>query len=380
MRAILVDDERLSLQYLKKMLECDVGTVEVVGAYSDPYQVLENARMLQPDAAFLDIHMPEIDGLRLGAQLQKSVPGIQLVFVTGYEHCALEAFELHALDYIMKPVRLERLKQTVSRLKEREAGDQERFSEPEPPVLCCFNKLRYQWPGQAPEAIEWRSDKAEELFAYLLHHRNRVAGTSELIQLLWPELEPSRAAQQLYIMLDHVREALRSSPLDGVTLTCGDSEGGCMLSIGNVRLETEEWERKLKQLGDLTVQSLADYEDVLKRYAGHYHANPDYVWARQEQERLKRLWLEHAGRLSRYYVEQGDIRKAVRVQQRIQQLLPDDAASYFSLMKLYDTLGFAGSVEVQYWMLTSKKMEMDAALYRSVTEWYNRWRLRSLLQ
>ncbi len=133
MRVMLADDELLPLVHLKRMLECDIGGVEVIGTYSDPIQVITMANALRPDAVFLDINMPEISGLEIARQLKMSLPDIEIVFVTGYDHYAVQAFELCAVDYMMKPVQLERLKQTVQRLqsKANRSMEIERHVEPE---------------------------------------------------------------------------------------------------------------------------------------------------------------------------------------------------------------------------------------------------------
>ncbi len=138
MRVILVDDERLALQQLRKTLECDVGGIQVIGMFSDPVRVVEDIKKLQPDAVFLDIHMPEITGLKLGKQLQTLVPGIEIVFVTAYDRYAVQAFEMYALDYVMKPIQSNRLQKTVQRLREKIGTGKENKQESESPAYLLF--------------------------------------------------------------------------------------------------------------------------------------------------------------------------------------------------------------------------------------------------
>ncbi|KPV60979.1 hypothetical protein QJ48_02605 [Paenibacillus sp. A3] len=125
MRAILVDDEQLALRQLRQMLECDVGGVEVIEMCMDPSQVVDMTTKHQPDVVFLDIHMPGINGLQLGEQLQSAVPGTEIVFVTGCGQCTADAFKLNALDYILKPIQADRLRQTVQHLREKQKANEE---------------------------------------------------------------------------------------------------------------------------------------------------------------------------------------------------------------------------------------------------------------
>jgi len=119
MKVILVDDEWLSLRYLIYLLQKEAPDFRIVGTCSDPSTLVEQAARLRPDAVFLDVHMPEIDGLDLARRLKKEVPGIELIFVTADSQYALDAFDLQALDYMTKPVQTDRLRRTIRRLRDR---------------------------------------------------------------------------------------------------------------------------------------------------------------------------------------------------------------------------------------------------------------------
>ena len=114
MRIVLVDDEYLSLTRLKTLLEeSKVGGIEIVGEYTDSLKVIEEIQSLQPSVVFLDIVMPDMDGLALGEKIQELLPDVEIVFTTGFDQYALDAFNLHAVDYLLKPVQITRLKKTL---------------------------------------------------------------------------------------------------------------------------------------------------------------------------------------------------------------------------------------------------------------------------
>ncbi|MED4728373.1 response regulator [Aneurinibacillus migulanus] len=373
MRAMLVDDELLALKQLRKVLECDVGGVQVVGMFSDPVHVVEAIQKLQPDVVFLDIHMPEINGLKLGEKLQAMVPSIEIVFVTAYDRYAVQAFEMYALDYVMKPIQLSRLQKTVQRLGEKIGTGEDIEPELGTPFICCFNQLRFQLPGEEAQTVKWRTNKAQEMFAYLLHHRERMIDRSTLIELLWPDFEMDRAAKQLYTTAYHIRQTLKNNRMEAVSISSGDLEAGYRLTVGKVRLDTEEWEDKIQKLGPIDFHNVAEHEHASKLYKGNYLGDYEYIWAEHERQRLRLLWLQHAEKLSTFYIGQKEWQGVIEVNQRIQQLIPDREESYFTLMKLYDSLGDRDGMEHQYWLLSSRlEQEMGVTVSASITAWYEK--------
>ncbi len=117
MRALIVDDEPLARARMTALLgEC--AAVEIVGSVDDGEAALAALHELQPDVLLLDINMPGIDGVTLAQRLVgRARP--QVIFCTAYEAHALKAFELGAADYLLKPVRLERLRDALQRAQRR---------------------------------------------------------------------------------------------------------------------------------------------------------------------------------------------------------------------------------------------------------------------
>jgi two-component system, LytTR family, response regulator len=116
MRALIVDDERLARKELIKLLE-DHPMIEVVGEAMNAEEANQMIADLNPDLLFLDIQMPGKTGFQLLEELDV-VPLV--VFTTAYDEFALKAFEVNALDYLLKPIQPERLLETVSKLAEKE--------------------------------------------------------------------------------------------------------------------------------------------------------------------------------------------------------------------------------------------------------------------
>jgi two-component system, LytTR family, response regulator len=117
MRVLLVDDEELALDRLRTLF-ADIEDVDVVGHATDGDMALEQIGKLTPDLVILDIQMPGRNGLRTAAALEPEERP-EIIFVTAHEHYAPDAFEVDAADYLLKPVRFDRLRQAVNRARRR---------------------------------------------------------------------------------------------------------------------------------------------------------------------------------------------------------------------------------------------------------------------
>jgi DNA-binding NarL/FixJ family response regulator len=118
LRAIVVDDEELSAKWLKNVI-AGMDEIEVCHTFMNPHDAYEYAKKNPIDLAFLDISMPGMNGMTLSDLLQELDDSIDVVFVTAYEEYAVRAFELSALDYLLKPVTVERLSKTLDKIRRR---------------------------------------------------------------------------------------------------------------------------------------------------------------------------------------------------------------------------------------------------------------------
>src|SRR5580765_2634867 len=121
MKAIIIDDERLARNELRKLLQ-DFPQIEVVDEASNAKEGIEKIETLQPDLIFLDIQMPGKTGFDLLAELEKAP---HVIFTTAYDEYALKAFEVNALDYLLKPIDNKRLADAVVKLEQVETLERE---------------------------------------------------------------------------------------------------------------------------------------------------------------------------------------------------------------------------------------------------------------
>jgi len=114
LKLIIVDDEFLARERLRALVN-EIGIAEVVAEAENGKDALQFYQTYQSDVVLLDIHLPEIDGMQIAKQLTSITPSPIIIFTTAYSEHALEAFEHQAIDYLLKPIRKERLEQALKR-------------------------------------------------------------------------------------------------------------------------------------------------------------------------------------------------------------------------------------------------------------------------
>ena len=118
LRAVLVDDEQLARDELGYLLG-QLGGVEVIGQAGNGLEALTTIDRLQPDVVFLDVQMPGLTGFEVARRLLEGRGASHIIFVTAYDQHAIEAFEVNAVDYLLKPVDQSRLEVAVERARRR---------------------------------------------------------------------------------------------------------------------------------------------------------------------------------------------------------------------------------------------------------------------
>lgn len=116
MKILIVDDESLARQRMRDLLS-DLGETDIVGEAANGSEAIEKSVSLKPDLLLVDIRMPVMDGLEAAMHLQGMEDPPKIIFTTAYDEHALEAFEVNAIDYLLKPIRKERLETALQKAR-----------------------------------------------------------------------------------------------------------------------------------------------------------------------------------------------------------------------------------------------------------------------
>lgn len=376
LKVIVVDDERLALRKMEKLLTAEqsayVEEFELSGVFQDPYQALEFIEHEVVDLAFLDVQMPELDGFELAERLQQLQPHIRIIFVTAHQNYAVKAFEMNALDYLLKPVHQTRLETTLKRAVESVLATTSSIStSTSQQILCCFRNLHYIDEHGKIQNFSWKTLKAPELFAYLVYYRDKTVNKQQLIDLLWPGYDLDRATAQLYTAIYQIRKVIKTAGLD---LEIKYKDEGYRMVWGKVSVDVDDWESDLRQAGELTPGTLDTHLSIKARYTGDFLEEHLYMWAAYEQERIRLIWLSHVKYIAEYYTDQGNYTAAILLYQEIKEKIPDLEEGYFGLMRIYALLNYQTEVRKQYHLISTKyKEDFDIPLSKALTDWYEAW-------
>ncbi|GAB6992378.1 response regulator [Paenibacillus pini] len=311
MRALIIDDEKPALLQLERLLQAD-GRISVAGQFTSVQSGLNHLLENHVDVIFLDIGMPEMNGLEAAEHFYRMQPEIQIVYVTAYNNYAIEAFELHALDYLLKPVDPERFSKTIKRIESHmQLSNMATTPITNPSMAMCFSHLTLMGPSGELK-LKWRTQKVQELFSFFIHHTNKWITKETLLETLWPELGLDKATTQLHTSIYQVRKVLKEWGVGA----------GIEYAHDSYRLLKEGFVTDIELFKqDCTVHSLMAEEDwqrldaALKRYKGDYLEDHDYFWARPLREELNQMYIEASLRAAGYEHQTG------KSQQAIQRLL-----------------------------------------------------------
>lgn len=284
MKVILVDDEQLSNDLLKLLLQ-RIGGVEVIGTYTNPMEALESLESEMVDTVFLDNEMGQYNGIQIAKKIRQKYADINIVFVTAYEKFAIDAFEVRAADYLLKPVIEARLRETLNRLT---IHTQPPRDVPEPKqedeLMLYVNIMgSAELRDNKENEVKWRTRKVKELFFYLWHHSPNAVHRNRIIEDLWPEQFQENAIQLMHTTLYQLRKTLR------------DAGFKAPIKLINERyvlqVEVKSDLEALEHLVNSPTLTSEEIEDMIHLYQGDYVEEESYPWAIQKQAQLKVIFL-----------------------------------------------------------------------------------------
>jgi two-component SAPR family response regulator len=286
---------------------------------------MEEMKHQKPMVVFLDINMPQIKGIDIASSILEDSPDTEIIFVTAYDEYALEAFELHAIDYLLKPVKEERLDKTINRLRKKQPLKPEKSTAKL--QIKCFGCFQLRWDNKEP--IKWRAEKTKELFAFLIHKQGSVITKDEILDSLWSEDDPDKAIRQLYNGIYYIRKALEEYGVDH-RLLCIDSNYN--MKLGDIQFDLNYLNELRSNRDTLKIRELENETELL---AGEYMGKEDYQWAFAAKEEYRVLHQDCLIKLAKSYMEDREYELAERRLLTAYKLDPYHEAVTELLMKLY---------------------------------------------
>lgn len=188
MRAVLIDDEPLAMERFAHLAK-RIDDFEIIGKFDIALEGFEFIKKEDVDLAVLDIEMPGMNGIEMGAQLRKEKPDITLIYVTGYEQYALRAYNLHAVAYLMKPYDFNEMKYAVETARRLMHTEKRKI------IIKTFGKFDVFVDGKP---VFFSSAKAKELLALMVDAKGSTISSGYAISILWEDKPFDEKSQSLY--------------------------------------------------------------------------------------------------------------------------------------------------------------------------------------
>lgn len=218
----------------------------------------------------------------------------------------------------------------------------------------------------------WRTTKVEQLFFYLLHRRDQVVEKTELIELLWPDLDFKRAFSQLYTSIYHIRKSIEQYDHH---IQLSNTSIGYMLTLEDVALDIEQFEEIVRKDEAISQVNINDFEYAISLYKGDFLQGYDYFWIESERQRLEQLWLRTATKMLDWYFKQEKFDQAIGLAIEVKQRFPFEEEAYLYLMKAYAKRNQTSNVEQVYHELTNVLMqELQEKPMPFIIKWYEKWK------
>lgn len=205
MIAIAVDDEPLMLGALVKAIKA-CPDIDAVANFSGCEEALDHIKHNHADVAFLDINMRGMGGLSLAEKIISLCPDCKIIFCTGHEEYAIQAFKLHASGYLMKPISASDVQKEIDNIK----GVRNREK---PLTVKCFGNFEVYANG---ERLTFKRSKTKELFAFLVDRNGAGVTVAEIGVALWETDEESKNQNYIHQLFRDLRQALEAVGVDEI--------------------------------------------------------------------------------------------------------------------------------------------------------------------
>lgn len=368
MRAIVIDDEKPAQLHLERLLLSD-GRITPVQCFSTARDGLDFLAKERVDVVFLDIGMPEMNGLEAAEYIQQLDNNIRIIFVTAYADHAVEAFELHALDYVLKPVSSARLGKTIDRIAAWRSAMPEMAAAAEVkepvsnaaeddiqlPGLLTFKHLDI-YRSLKPQATKhkWRTTKSQELFAFLFHHRGEWVSKEILLDKLWADVTLEKGLTHLHTSVYQIRKLLKEWSMTG---KLEYNMNRYRLLPGNLVSDVEQFEQGVGY-AEVTSTNVEDLREIMLLYRGDYLEEHDYSWAQSKARELRRKYIRLVMDLAEWNMKHGRGKDATEQLLDLQEREPYAEEICRLMMKVYASMG-DGSAILQVYSSFAKTLLED---------------------
>ncbi|MDD3191843.1 MAG: response regulator [Bacilli bacterium] len=286
-RTVIIDDEQLAVNNLHYFLK-QFDDLEIVGTFTEVEPFLACLKEQNIQLVFMDIEMPEMNGLNLAATVIEDYQEIEIVFATAYNQYAVQAFELNAIDYILKPLSFARIEKTIEKIRKRIPKNRDNKV-----FIKCLGGFDIYVNDQL---INFKLSKAKEVLAYLIQNMGKSMGWMTIADDVWPDsLDDKKLMNNFHVANFSLRTFLSDNGIAPIF----------DYSRNVYRVDPTKFECDYYKLVDTykeyrKTKEIKTHPETFK--TGEYLENLPYTWSIQTAEKVEEMIqeLERAIRMKRF--------------------------------------------------------------------------------
>ncbi|QZY55770.1 response regulator [Crassaminicella profunda] len=326
LKVIAIDDEYIALERLKRVLK-KIDYIKLIDTFNEPEKALEFFVTTKEriDIVFLDIEMPRMNGLELAEKIIGEHIGTDIIFLTAYDQYALEAFKVHAVSYLLKPIDLEEMNKQLNHLYRKKQIAKEDIQNKK---IFIQGFGGFSCKSEDGKTIKWRTKKAEELVALLTHYQGKKISREMILDRLWPEKDRKSASSNLYTTCYYIRKKLEKIGVEHFLVR--DKEN-YYIDIKDNQVDFIDFSKKIILPHKQTMESLIQLANT---YKGQYLKDMAYEWGESRAIWFENEYTNLQFEIARRYIEDGDFVKASKVMKTLIEYHPLCEKAYKKLIEI----------------------------------------------
>lgn len=353
---VAVDDELVSLNRIERLLKKQKN-VNSIDTFLSVSKALEHISKNNINLVFLDIEMPEINGIELAAKITEIDSNIDIVFVTAHEQFALKAFNVYASGYLLKPISLEDIEKVLNIIEKRHNKILKYKDKKNKLFVSSFGNICCTTDLAKTNKVKWRTQKCEELILYLIQSKTPVSRDC-IIESLWPDMDIENAIKNLHVTCYNIRSALKKLDIsDIIKKNHGIYKLEDDLIVSDYLTFTEKIEN-IKKIDEI-IPYIEDIEYIVSKSKSGYLNNRYYEWGFQKKDWITIEVEQVLYKMLKKYDADGDLEKGVDTLLNIISLDDYEDDAYDKLIKMSISMGLQKLSAIVFKKYEQISMESD---------------------
>lgn len=334
-KVIVVDDEDYNFILFEQAVK-NISQIEVCAFISDPEDVVDAVREHNADIVFMDVEMPGMSGIEAAERLMEE--SCVVVFLTAFSEYAIDAFKVNAMDYIVKPVNSEEIIRVIKKIDKiygnKKVPNDGKYSMD----ITGSVSLRC---GEREAEMRFQTSKSEELLYLLMIKGPLNVDKNILMDTLWPETDPEKAAANLYTSFYRLKKTFSDMPAIRFS---GKNNVYSLLNDG-VDIDYYRIINAYRNIVDKDVNdtNISFFEDIINSFHGELLKDKGYSWIEGSRERINSIYIRASVNVGNYYIDKGNAGRAKRIMEKAFLFFPYNEELCLLLCGVHDASGDEGS-------------------------------------